>query len=261
MNINWTGVWAAIVSIIAFFATYRVSYRQTKRVRCWSVVLAFLLAIPGISFAFYYLHLVPDAAWYFEFRSLPGTEWLTLFVGVFFGYLARIAPRYARSVALAGAVGVSIAPSVKPFIGPLDASSLENRWRDGVCLQSSPSTCGPASMATVLAQLGWSVSENELAASSYSYAGGTEAWYLARAARKRGAEVEFRTGVSIRTYTEWPAIAGVRFGEAGGHFIAILGETTDGRFVVGDPLFGQDTMTLGQLMDQYVFSGMFIRVR
>ncbi|MFT4689105.1 MAG: hypothetical protein ACI9OD_001309 [Limisphaerales bacterium] len=75
---------------------------------------------------------------------------------------------------LLAVTGFSIAPVIKPFIGPLPTGSLSNEWENGVCLQSSPSTCGVASMATILQHFGEEVSEPVLAAEPHSYVGGTE---------------------------------------------------------------------------------------
>ena len=104
-------------------------------------------------------------------------------------------------------------------------------------------------------QIPASVTERELAVDSYTYAGGTEAWYLAKAIRRRGAEAEF---VLSDSTLPSPSIAGVRMG--GGHFIAIEVATPQAVTFV-DPLVGEFTLTPAELRARYRFTGFFLRVR
>src|SRR5260370_33026524 len=63
------------------------------------------------------------------------------------------------------------------------------------CLQTTYSTCGPASSASLLQAFGQDASEQQLARESFTSKGGTEIWYLARAFRRRG----FRTNFVIQS--------------------------------------------------------------
>jgi hypothetical protein len=98
------------------------------------------------------------------------------------------------------------------------------------------------------------VTEKDIAVDSYTYAGGTEAWYLARAIRRRGVGAEFvLSGSTLPS----PSIAGVRMG--GGHFIAIERATSEAVTFV-DPLEGESTVTPAELHARYRFTGFFLRV-
>lgn len=136
--------------------------------------------------------------------------------------------------------------------------SLKESWQEGVCLQSTASTCGPSSAATILRHLGKQATEAELAAAAHSHGRGTEAWYLARALRARGVQARFEFAPGFAPEGGLPALVGVRLGEAG-HFIAVLGRQGDG-YVIGDPLVGREVLSPEQLEKRYVFTGLHLRV-
>jgi len=167
-------------------------------------------------------------------------------------------PRALLLLPLLGVAAFSIAPIIKPFIGPIPADTLQNQWDGEVCLQSTPSTCGAASSATILKQLGYDVTESELAAEAYSYIAGTEAWYIARAARSRGFKVNFifKDGLSPE---DLPAVVGVQLGSIG-HFIPILGQEGD-QFIVGDPLRGRELLSWDELHKRYHFTGFHMQIK
>lgn len=257
MNANWSAISCAFLACAAFILVYWTTGKLALR---WRVVLAsaaLLAAVPGASFALYYTHLIPETAWYYEFRSTVGVELALVMVGVAGGLAATLLPRLLLGVPFIGSAVLCIVPSIKPFLGPL--GKLEDQWKDGVCLQSTPSTCGAASTATVLSDLGGNTGEEELAMQAHSYAGGTEAWYLARAARIRGYDVRFDFGDGFKTEGILPAVVGVRLG-AMGHFIAVLGREGE-KFVIGDPLVGREVLSLEEMKQRYVFTGFHMRVR
>jgi hypothetical protein len=222
-------------------------------------VLALVAAIPGASFAAYYAHIFPEPSWYYNFRSIAGTELLIVFLGVAGGLVATLLPLFLLVLPLLGVAAFSIAPIIKPFIGPISAGTLQDNWDGEVCLQSTPSTCGAASTATILKQLGGDVTEAKLAEEAHSYTGGTEAWYLARAVRSRGFEADFVFTPGFTPEDGLPAVVGVLLGSVG-HFIPILGQEGD-RFIVGDPLRGRELLSRDELNQRYVFTGFHMRIK
>lgn len=98
------------------------------------------LAIPGASFTLHYLHLFPETAWYYEFRSWPGTELLVILVGVAGGMVGALIPRKLVVVPLFLTVAAVSPPYLKPLIGRLPFESLVDTWEDDVCIQSLAST-------------------------------------------------------------------------------------------------------------------------
>ncbi|MFA6289877.1 MAG: cysteine peptidase family C39 domain-containing protein [Opitutaceae bacterium] len=258
MNPNWLGVISAILAFVAFSVTYRTAIKSKIKTRLLLAALAIMLAIPGASFAAYYAHLLPEPGWYYEFRSIPGTELLIVFIGIAGGMIASVLPRAWLILPLFGVAAFSIAPISKSLFKPIPTGTLSNKWHDGVCLQSTPSTCGAASVATILTTLGQATTEAELAAEAYSYTGGTEAWYLARAARKRGFDVRFVCASRFAPDATFPSLVGVRLGSIG-HFIAILQRDGD-RFLIGDPLRGPESLSRDELLQRYHFTGFFMAI-
>ena len=258
MHPNWLGVLSAILTLVAFFLTYRAAIKRSPKSRCLFLIPALLLAIPGSSFAVHYAHVLPEAAWYYQFRSLPGTELLLLPLGIAGGLVASLLPRILLILPLLGVAAFSLVPHIKPFIGPISVDTWEDRWDGDICLQSTPSTCGAASTATILNYLGQRVKESDLAAEAHSYSGGTEAWYLARAVRSRGLQVEFDLDAGFTPEYGLPAVVGVRLGSVG-HFIPILAQEGD-NFLVGDPLRGSELLPIEELERRYQFTGFHMRI-
>ena len=218
-----------------------------------------ILAIPGASFTAYYAHVLPEPSWYYEFRSWRGTECLLVVLGVAGGLVASLLPRILLMVPLFGAAAFATAPILKPLVRPIPEGALKDKWDSEVCLQSTPSTCGVASVATILRTFGVTVTESQLAREAHSYVGGTEAWYLARAVRQRGcgARFDFRSGFDPEI--PLPAVVGVRLGGVG-HFIPILSRG-GGQFQIGDPLNGRETLSRDTLLERYVFTGFYMPIK
>jgi hypothetical protein len=258
MNFNWLGLTAAFLALIVYWASYRFLKNKPIKLRLGLSVLAFVASLPGLSFAFYYTHLLPESAWNYHFRSLSGTEFFIIFIGLFGGLVATFLFRPLQIIAFLAVVIFSTVPFIKPLIGPISPDAFRDRWDHSVCRQSTGSTCGAACLATILKHHGKSVTEAEIAARVYSYAGGTEAWYLARVARQYELKTNFEISSSFAPDKGLPAIVGVRIGSVG-HFIAILGYEGD-QLIIGDPLHGRELKSLEQLQQQYEFTGFHLRV-
>jgi len=258
MNPNWLGVISAILALAAFVAAYRTSIAKSVKFRLPLGSLAVLAALPGVSFAAYYAHVLPEPGWYYQFRSIPGTELLVVVVGAAGGLLATLLPRVLVILSIVGVGVLALVPIVKPFIGPIPNGLLQDQWDGDVCLQSTPSTCGAASLATIMKHFAVDATEAELAAEAFSYSGGTEAWYLARAARARGFKTGFDFSPGFSPDGGLPAVVGVRLGTMG-HFIPILGR--DGaKFIIGDPLRGRELLSVSELNQRYAFTGFHLRI-
>jgi len=104
--------------------------------------------------------------------------------------------------------------------------------------------------------------EADLAHESYSTATGTEVWYLARALRAGGVEVEFERHAPTGLDVPIPSIASVEVGGSSGfgHFVALLGRTADG-LVVGDPLQGREVIPVAEFRRRYTPTGFSLVIR
>lgn len=225
---------------------------------------AFLFAVPGILFAVYYLHFFDRAAWFYELRAVPFSELAAAGAGLLAGVLTALLPPRGTLITRPFLVallvfGIAI-PYLKPVIAPVRAAGFQDWWADGVCLQSTASSCGPASAATLLRAAGrGEVREADIAGACFTYVGGTENWYLARFLRRQGCTVRFLTGLPPEAPLPVPSIAGIRCG-AMGHFIPILAETSTS-YVTGDPLAGRREWPKDKIRSQLAFTGFFMEVR
>ena len=262
MHFNLLLIPTLILALVLFYLGEKYFAKQEGiKAKVLYLVASFLLGLPGLFYAFYYLHIFPEMKWYYEIRAWPYTELLACGAGLFVGSLAEV----LKKVKLASrgflisllVIGVSI-PHLKPIMAPLDYSLLQETWKDDVCLQSTQSSCGAASAATVFKSLGEDVSEEELVRECFTYRGGTENWYLARAFRKRGFQLNYRMEKGFVEDLDYPLIAGVKM-DGFGHFIAILG-IENVEVITADPLVGRKVIALSRIDSEYDFTGFFMEV-
>ena len=114
-------------------------------------------------------------------------------------------------------------------------------------------------MVNILRRLGLAATEPEIARAAFTYSGGTEAWYLARHARRRGLSASFDFRETFSPEAGLPALVGVRLGRAG-HFIAVL-EVKNGVITYVDPLRGQDQCPLDAFLKRYDFTGFHLVIQ
>ncbi len=256
---NWFGLICAALALALFAVAHRRALAMSPPVRRRWFMLTTALALPAGYNALYYLHWLPETAWFYEVRSWRGVEALVIPVGAVGGFWAALMHRRMLVLPLLATVGVSWGPFLKPIVMPVDRDSLRDAWAHDVCIQSTLSSCGPASTATVLKTLGVAAQESEIAPAAHTYLGGTEAWYLARYIRSRGLRARFvMTGAGFNEAMQLPAIVGVTVGSRG-HFIALTSRTGD-VFNVGDPMVGPEKLTRDALERRYGFTGFALEV-
>lgn len=270
-QVNWLLVPTFLLAAAFFLFGKSLAGKQfsgTARDSLFSAMI--LLSAPGFLYAVYYLKVLGQPIWLYRWRSLPFTELAAGGAGLFAGYaqgafvgrikLSRVGNKVFFPLIL---FLVLAAPYLKPIARPLDAKSIRDVWSDGVCLQSTPSTCGPASAATLMRAIGKTVSEKELAMEAFTSATGTEIWYLARALRRHGATVDYFLDRPQPDQLRYPAIAGVRLaadGNGSGHFIAILDKQAE-NYIVVDPMLGRLLLSAKDLQASYYFTGFFLVVK
>ena len=227
------------------------------------LVTSVVLSLPGLFYVFFYFHFFDNAAWFYNFRALPFSE---LAAGGI-GFAAGMAYSWLRPetigqklVAPTGLLILVLIPHLKPLLAPLDTLRLRDTCEGGACLQTTPSTCGPASAAALLTSFGRPSSERHLAVECFSYIGGTESWYLARAFNRRGFSAKVIVLPASEDEIPAPAIAGVTLRGGAGHFIAVLDQTAS-HVTVFDPLKGLVVFEKGELRGKYHFTGFFLEIR
>jgi hypothetical protein len=174
------------------------------------------------------------------------------------GALATFLPRLLLALPLFVLLATAVVPYLKPVIMPLRDGDFMEEWVDGYCLQSTASTCGPASASTIAKSLGLSLTEKETARAAHTYHNGTEAWYLARYLRSRGAKVHFEFRDSFSREVEFPAVVGVKLGRTG-HFIPVV-EVEGDQIHIADPLRGGEWISMEAFHARYAFTGFHMTV-
>lgn len=256
---NLLGIWAAVAAAAVFSLGYRDLRKRTLGWRAGVLVAASGLSVPACLMGLHYLHVFPERAWFYGFRSWAGSEFCVLPLAVAAAALASLLPRACLTLPLFGLMSAALVPHLKPLLGPIDDGEFENRWHRGVCQQSTFSTCGPASVATLLKLHGVEVTEKQVARAAHSYEGGTEAWYLARFARRQGLRPRFEFRETFDPEAGLPAVVGVRLG-TNGHFIAVLG-ISDGKVTFADPLIGREVLPVGDFRARYRFTGFHLVIK
>jgi Peptidase C39 family len=228
--------------------------------RIWLLLVGMFLAAPGLIFVLYYTHLFDNAAWFYSFRILRFTEFLPAGLGLLAGVLnswfepETLGEQLVIPTVLTVLVLVLF---VKPLLDPIELDRLRDRCDGEVCMQSTFSTCGPSSAATLLKFFGEPASERQLARECLTSRGGTEIWYIARAFERRGYRAEVVTRPAENLSPPSPAIAGVVLPGGAGHFIAIMRETPD-EVTIGDPMKGKLVVRRDNLKNYYHFTGFFL---
>lgn len=254
-----------IPSLLVGFILFTIGehkYKSTNRFKFTFIAIALIFAIPGISFVLFYLHWFDNWISFYKFRALTGTEVLSGGVGLLFGVLSKILSIHKiqfKFVSLFLTFIVIIVPHVKPLVAPISVKTYRNTWKDNVCLQSTSSTCGPSCCATILKLFNIRVSEQDIAKECFSYRGGTEIWYIARALRNRGLKAVFKQESKDITQIPFPSIAGIKFKNGVGHFITILNEENN-NLIIGDPLSGQYSIDKAKAITDIGFTGFFLTV-
>ncbi len=265
---NWLGIVTLLLGFIAFVIGKQIARKRFSRTtELFLLVCGVMLSLPAIFFAIYYFKILGEPIWLYQIRTITGSELLASFAGFLAGWLqVRLVPhlrvsRMGQKVLIPMLLGFGLAlPYMKPLLRPLPKNNIPDQWRGAACMQSTPSTCGPASAATILNHFGQRITERQLATESFTSSSGTENWYLARALRRQGMNTSFLLGNPMEV--SLPAIAGVRLKNVGnsGHFIALIGRDAD-QLIFSDPMDGFSTNTLAELGVQYEFTGFFLLIQ
>ena len=146
--------------------------------------------------------------------------------------------------------------TVLPFLfGAINShrlTSMQTRIDgNGVCLQSSAMTCGPAAAVTALRSLGIAADEGDLAARARTnILWGTPPDILTAVIQSRhgqeGLQANYRIYNSLQDVKgREPVLAVIRFGTLVDHYVVIM-KVQDNRVEIADPLKGLVTMTPDQ---------------
>jgi len=161
--------------------------------------------------------------------------------------------------------------AIWPFLAPaFDRKQLAhlqtNIDQNGVCLQTTDYTCGPASAVTALRKLGLPAEEGEIAIlSCTSFQEGTPTDILADALQreygKDGLVVQCRAFNNISELKQAGlTLAVVKYGFMLDHWVTVL-EVTDSEVIVGDPLGGLVRLSYDEFSKKWRFIGIVIKMK
>jgi hypothetical protein len=262
-----------ILGTIAFFfvGTWLSRRAQSGLQTVILVTISFLTAVPAVLYVVFYSGVLGETKWFYTFRAIPGTEFAACSAGLLAGWLQSMRSRshQVRKQMSAGFIPFMLLlcvtlPYLKQLFLKPNWDGFSDRWSENVCLQSSESSCGPASAATLLRFFGKPASEKQIAQDSFTSRRGTENWFLIRTMRRLGLNAQYSIQKTGNVDLPYPAIVGVRLGgEHGtGHYIAVLGRIPQNEkcFAIGDPLNGREQLTEQELLNRYYFTGFAIIV-
>ena len=262
---------ASCVILVAVFGVFlgRVSSRLQKPY--W--MLAFLLPVAVIAIlalarwnnALYFV-------WPFCRFTTGRTRFVVLSLAISMGLtipLSRL-PRKCEKVLVCILMAVVVTWScVFPFLVPAlikdQLSNLTTRLDpDGICLQTTHYTCGPAAAVTALGKLGLAANEGEIAVLSYSSpVAGTLPTFLCSALQNRygpaGLKCQYRRFDSIDQLKDAGiTLAVVKDGLINNHCVTILG-VSDYIITIADPVVGRRLMSHEQFKKVWRFSGIVLK--
>ncbi len=182
---------------------------------------------------------------------------------------SRLPHRFEKVLVLVLMTVFVVCFSIVPFTAPAffreTLSGLTtNLDSDGICLQSTLYTCGPAAAVTALKQLGLPADEGELAVLSYSSPiTGTLPGALCTALENKyhdqGLECQYRGFDSIRQLNaEGITLAIVRDAFLWDHCIAIL-QVSDSSVTVADPVYGRMSIPRNEFRKIWRFCGIVLK--
>jgi hypothetical protein len=169
--------------------------------------------------------------------------------------------RWQRIVCVIAIIGLGAWRQIGPLIGSAPTIG-ENQWTDGVCRQSSTSSCSPAAAATLLAYNGIPTDEREMIDLCLTRENGTSMLGLYRGLRlkTRRHDGHLLSGhPSAEELHHWPTptIVTIELHGNGGwlqignrHSVAILGYNGD-HVEIADPFTGRQWWTTKHFADEY----------
>ncbi len=158
-----------------------------------------------------------------------------------------------------------VAPFVSPILARQELQNLDTTLTpDGVCLQTTRYTCGPAAAVTALLQLGIEAKESELAILAYtSPQMGTVEDLLADAIEKQYAGQNVKCTIRFFNSVEelkqnCPAIAVVKHSFFVDHYVTVL-EVKDDTVIIGDPLAGKVELSYEDFVKKWRCVGIVLK--
>jgi len=270
MNLWLEGVFAAMVAVAGVLLGCWFSRLQKPYWMFGYFIPLALVLIYGVAIHFPALSFTPPISWMMmgrrKFAILGFIAALVLTTP-----LSRLPLKRDRTAIFILMTVIVFVMSVWPFLAPAfnrnQLAHLQTHMgTDGVCLQTTDYTCGPAAAVTALRKLGLPADEGEIAIlSCTSSTTGTPPDLLADALRNRygkdGLIVDYRAFKDISELKKAGLTLTVtKFGFMVDHYVTVF-EVTDTEVGVGDPLNGLEKMSYDKFLHQWRFVGIVLKRR
>ena len=259
--------------LLGTIASSWLAWKASKLTRRYWVTFYFVALFIVLSFAlskrFPSFEFIPPVSWlmlgwaeYFWISiAIPGVLVTT-------GYqLKETRPRIMlNGVMIISAFYMGLFPIICSWKDSKAVSKLEtNSDKDGVCLQSTDYTCGPAAAVTALQYLNIHASEADLSVEARtSFKFGTSCDFLSDAVitlyGEKGVTCRFesyKTLEELRKELDGFLVARIKHSFLVDHFVTIL-QITDNHVIVADPLNGKHQYTIQKFEDIWRFCGLRI---
>lgn len=248
--------YSLILGLIFFYSWIRINSKLwEKNYRIWIIVLLLTLSIPGILFDVYYLHYFDDMYWNIEFRSINNIEILNSFLGLTIWYIFAWNIKHSKLqhfIYLLFTILLITIPYAKPILMPLElGNKVDDRRSNNICMQSTQSTCGPCTIATILKYYNINKTERDVAQASFTSNSSTELWYLIRYVRNLWLKADI-------IYTDkaenlpTPSLVWTTVMSSYGHFISLL-KNKDWIFTIWDSISGKKELSIKKFNKIYEF--------
>jgi hypothetical protein len=171
-------------------------------------------------------------------------------------------PIWQRLLLVVALLGVGLWRQAAPLIGrppPIGPS----RWVDGICRQTSTSSCSAAAAATLLGLHGIRANEAEMIAACLTHVQGTTTLGLYRGLKLKTAGTALTVLADTptkATVDHWPlpavitiSLPGLQSGLLGnvGHSVVVMRANQNGSFDIADPFSGRQTWSRQELVAAY----------
>lgn len=258
------------VFVLAVLAAWGGSKITQRKSRAWMV--CFFLFFPPVIFVIL-LNRVPALVYSSVFSKLAQGRLEFVIMAIclpfIFGLLVPRLPvkRQQIVVGVFAAIGTSyfvIVPFLDPVFLYVKMKGTDTWIEDGVCIQTTNSTCGAASAVTVLREFDIEAEERELALAAST----TRSWGTSEHMLARGIEQMYHDdGISceVKVFDEpgqlkncCPVIAIVKYRPMVDHYVAVLA-VDDKMVLIGDPLSGRERLTRQEFKDKWRQIGIVVR--
>lgn len=255
-----------VIGIIGYAFAYRYYSDFPSILKLLLFIVSFIVTVFWLFYNLTIFHFM-DMLKLIRILSYGKVEYSSFFVGIFSAMVQcwinnryKIKGLFSRHNGMVFVIILMLPIYIYPIIYPVETNFLD-RWKDGVCLQSSPESCGPASVATMLRYYNIIKTEEEISPGVYLSKMGTDLWHLARYFRKYGLKVEIFPVSDKPEDIPVPCLAMVFQENSQGfnHCIVIFNKTRT-TYTIGDPQYGLFTWPKSRVFQQYQFQGFIIHV-